>query len=167
MKNNYIRSVILLAPILFLVTVHSQGQTLQRQGISSYGSSNLIDGVRIQQTVGQPYATGGNAVNDITLRQGFQQFSNFRMEVTKLPEKLIFNVYPNPVVHSAVLETKDFIENAFIQVTDMNGKTMLQEYVTELRKYEIRCDGWPLGIYFIKITDKNKSVYSSRIIKTK
>ena len=167
MKNCYIQSRILLIMVLFLAAISSQAQSIQRQSISSIGSYNLTGGVLIQQTIGQPYATGGYYANDLVLRPGFQQFSNLEMGLIKPPAKLTLNVYPNPVVQSVTIESRETIDNALIQVTDLNGRITMKENVADLRKHVINCNEWPNGIYFITLYDKNKNIFSSKIIKSK
>ena len=167
MKNSYFQSRILLTAMLFFITIGSKAQSIQRQSISSTGTYNQTDGVLIQQTIGQPYATGGYYANDLVLRPGFQQFSNIKLELIRPPAEFSLNVYPNPVIQSVTIESREVIDQAFIQVTDLNGRITIKENVADLRTHVINCNEWPNGIYFITLYNKNKNIFSSKIIKSK
>jgi len=169
MKHNLARSSMLCLSMVSLslcVTLKSEAQSVKRQSIASSGSSALTDGVSVQQTIGQPYSTAGYYDKETSIHPGFQQFSVFHLEPI-LSTYLNLGVYPNPAAYAVTLESPDIIKDAFIQVTDINGKLLLSEKVAEMKTYSIHCEAWQNGSYFISLYDTQNNKYSSKLIITK
>ena len=143
-----------------------QAQSLQRQGISSYGSTVLTGGATLMQTVGQPYNTSASYGNEISVLPGFQQPVVFEIkDVTPEPlRRLDLNVYPNPATYYVTIESREFIEDSFIRVTDMQGKTILDRHVSNLQEHTINCETWANGIYVITVSDGNQTMSSLKLI---
>jgi len=166
MENNFNWSVF-LSVVLFFVTLQSEAQTIKRQSIGSYGSSTLSEGVLIRQTIGQPYFTAGYYGDEMGIRPGFQQPPNFSLVLINSTFNFSLDVYPNPAAYSVTIESSDVINNALLQVVDMNGKQILNEKVAELKSYLINCELWSSGFYFITLYDEQQNKYSSKLIITK
>ena len=143
-----------------------QAQSLQRQGISSYGSTGLTGNSTIMQTVGQPYNTSASYGSGTSVLPGFLQPVVFEIkDVTpELIRKLNLNVYPNPATYYVTLESMESIENPFIRVMNMQGKTVLDHRVDNLQQYTINCETWPNGIYVITVSDGNQLLSSLKLI---
>lgn len=155
----------LIAAISVFATLQIKAQSIKRQSIASNGSSALIDGISIQQTIGQSYFTAGYYDNETGLRPGFQQFSKFRLKSIQ-STYLNLNVYPNPAAYSVTIQSEDIIKDVLLQVTDLQGKLIFTETIAELATYHINCESWQNGIYFITLCNK-KNKYSSKLIITK
>jgi len=168
MDNNLNRALFLsIVFLLLFVTLQSEAQTIKRQSIANYGSSTFFEGVLIRQTIGQPYFTAGYYGNEMKIRPGFQQPPNFSLELINSTFNLSLNVYPNPAAYSVTIESSDVINDAILQVVDINGKLILKEKVPELRSYLISCEAWPNGFYFVTLYDKHQNKYSSKLIIAK
>lgn len=168
MKHNLNqRMYLLVASLSFFVVLQAGAQTIQRQSIASGGSSMTTNGILIQQTIGQAYATTAYYNNGISYQPGFQQLLNLKVEFVHSTIRLNMKVYPNPAAHAVTIESSEIINKASIQVRDMNGKLIMNEQVDELRKHAIRCDNWPNGFYYITLYDEHKNSFTSKLIITK
>lgn len=143
----------------------SQAQSVRRQSISSYGGVASGNGT-ISQTGGQPYATSGSSANGFTVLPGFQQPVSFAVEhvIQQSLRRLDLKVYPNPAVYSLSIESNEVIEQASIQVVDIQGKVMLSELVSQLQQYKIDCETWKTGSYLITVSDGKQSKSSFKLI---
>ena len=75
-------------------------------------------------------------------------------------------MYPNPASYFVTLESKERIENASIQVMDVTGKIIYEDFLLDLTSTELNCSLWSNGTYLISITSNNaKSVYKLIINK--
>lgn len=153
--------------LIFFVQ-NAKAQSIKRQSIASNGSSALIDGVSVQQTIGQPYFTAGFYNDEFSIHPGFQQ-SNLLMNVELINSTfdLRLNIYPNPAVYSVNIVSDIIINNASLQVTDISGKLILNEKIAKLKNYQINCETWQNGLYTITISDAKNNKYSSKLIITK
>jgi hypothetical protein len=145
---------------------YMQAQSVQRQGISSYGVTGIQGGTTLMQTVGQPYNTSAFYGNETSVLPGFQQPVVFEIkDVTPEPlRRLNLHVYPNPASYYVTIESRESLENSFIRVTDMQGRIILDRQVTHLQEYTINCETWANGIYVITVSDGNQIVSSLRLI---
>lgn len=158
-----------IALVLAFVAFSSQSkaQTLQRQGIGSAGNLILADGILVQQTIGQPYATVGYRDDAITFLPGFQQSSNLKTEFVHSELRVKVDVYPNPAASGFSVESAAAIRNALVQVVDMHGKVMLNEKVDELKSYAVNCEAWPSGLYLITVSDRQNRKHATKLIINK
>lgn len=143
----------------------SQAQSVRRQCISSYGGV-ASGNIGISQTGGQTYATSGSSVNGFTILPGFQQPLAFKVEniISENLSRLNLTVFPNPAVYSLSIKSSEVIENARIQVMDVQGKIMLSDPVAQLQTYKINCETWVNGTYFITVSDGNQNKSSLKLI---
>ena len=70
-KNKGLLMIHLMILMAFPVVI--QAQSIKRQSISCYGSTEMTDNVRIEQTAGQPFNTVTEAESKSVIFQGFQQ----------------------------------------------------------------------------------------------
>lgn len=161
-----LRLYLIIATLSFFSTLQSEAQAIRRQSIGGYGS-DMIDGVLIQQTAGQPYATTAFYSNEISVRPGFQQPSKYTLELIHSDLTISLNVYPNPATSSVTIQSPEAISNALIQVRDMDGNLLLNEKVAELKTYVINSETWQKGFYFINLYDGLNNKYSSKLIISK
>ena len=166
-KFTFLRKILLRFCLVLLVfiPINNQAQSIKRQCISSYGAIITTDNTAFMQTVGQPYNTGASSGNTTAILQGFQQPVVFNVEaINSGPLKnLYLNVFPNPAAYSVTIQSDESIENSLIKVTDLNGKIILSEQVTQLRTYDINCGAWKNGIYIITVSDKDQNISSLKL----
>lgn len=153
--------------IFYFCTFNCDAQSIRRQSIASAGSSSLIDGISIQQTIGQSYFTSAYYDNESGLRPGFQQFSFLRVTPLNSFANLNLKVYPNPATNYIIIESEDVINNVSVQVNDLSGKRVINEKMAQLKTITIDCTTWSNGCYFIALYDENNNRYSSKLIITK
>jgi len=146
-----------------------QAQSVKRQCVSSYGSIVTTDNATFSQTVGQPYNTTASYESETAILQGFQQPLVFTVENlnTEDIKSLNLTVYPNPANYSVTIQSEEIIENSIIHVTDLSGKLILSEQVTQLLTYNINCDAWGNGTYIITVSDINENKSSLKLIINK
>ena len=157
---------LIIATLSLFSMLQSEAQVIRRQSIGGYGSG-MVDGVLVQQTTGQPYATTAFYSNEISVRPGFQQPSKYVLETIHSNLTISLNVYPNPATSSVTIQSPEAITNALIQVRDMDGNLVLNEKVAELKTYWINSETWQKGFYFINLYDGQNNMYSSKLIISK
>src|SRR3989339_175441 len=144
-------------------------QTVKRQCISSIGTSVKKDNIYFGQTIGQFYSTTSYIENKAAVLHGFQQPSVFHIENIETGEgkNLHLNVFPNPATYVIKIFSEELIENSQISITDINGQLIFHELIAQLQTYDINCDSWNNGIYFITVTDKYNNKKSLKLIINK
>lgn len=144
----------------------NQAQSVRRQCISSYGGGVSSENIGIYQTGGQSYSTSSSSANGFTILPGFQQPVSFKIEniISENLSRLNLTVFPNPAVYSLSIKSSEVIENARIQVLDIQGKVMLSNTVSQLQNYKIDCETWVNGTYFINVSDGNQNKSSLKLI---
>lgn len=154
---------------VLLTAIEAAAQNVQRQCISTTGTSAITveEGVVVLQTVGQPYSTAAYYDSDLGHRPGFQQYSKLNLEQLSSTFRIVVNLYPNPASEAVTIESQEAIRNASLTVTDMSGKTILQEKFGELHTHTIDCAEWANGVYFIILSDDQNSRSSSKLIVSK
>jgi hypothetical protein len=164
-----LQSKLLLIAFFLSLTGQSfymQAQSVQRQGISSYGVTGIQGGTTLMQTVGQPYTTQAAYLDNTALLPGFQQPVVFRVEnMDAISLKRIhLNVYPNPASFYITIQSEELIEMAFIRITDLQGKTILDRHVPHLQEHIIQCETWANGIYVMTVSDGKQILSSTKLI---
>jgi len=147
-----------------------QAQSVKRQSISCVGATLLDEGSVVQQTVGQPYNTFAFYENEISVLQGFQQPSLFKVEKITPPEyrkNLKVNVYPNPASYVVTIQGEEIIKNVIVRVTDMEGRLIIARHVPEFQVYSLNCETWANGTYIITLNDENRNMTSLKLIINK
>jgi len=79
--------------------------------------------------------------------------------LTPVEENMSLNIYPNPVRDNLYLD--NLPANSTLQITDMQGKTVIQ---TAAHGQTLDVSNLKPGIYFIKV-ESEKGVYTSKLIK--
>jgi len=155
--------------IFVCITGSIQAQSIKRQCISSYGNSKAVNGTAYMQTVGQPFNTNASYESNTTILLGFQQPVVFKVEKLKsfTPKIINLSVYPNPATFKVTIQSEELIENSSIQVTDIIGKVIMTDNANQFQLYELNCETWTNGIYFITISDKYQNKSSLKLIINK
>ena len=166
LKNFQKHCIIAFAIVAFIT--QSNAQTVQREIIASSGSCMFSDGILVQQTIGQPYFTGGFYSNEFSIHPGFQQSNRImNVELINSTFDLRLNLYPNPAASSVNIITDGIINDAYLQVIDISGKIIVNEKIAEMKNYQINCETWQNGLYIITISDAKNNKYSSKLIISK
>jgi len=152
---------------MVFIAMQSEAQTIIRQSIGSFGTSTHTEGMLLSQTVGQPYFTSGFYSGEVNIRPGFQQPSNFSLELVNSTFNLTLNVYPNPAVHSITIVSPEVIKVGQLLVLDINGRLILKETINDLKSYKMNCEEWSNGFYTITLSDSQKHRYTSNLIISK
>jgi hypothetical protein len=102
----------------------------------------------VAQGVQQPY--------EISLITGIKEAKDISLEIV---------VYPNPATDFVKLNIKNYeIQNLRFQLYDNNG-SLLQDKKIESSETNILMGSFVPSIYFLKITDNNKTFKTFKIIK--
>lgn len=157
--------LLLICLILWIAIPSNQAQSVKRQCVSSYGATAATGNAVLMQTVGQPYHTTASSGNSTAVLQGFQQPVTFKVEtIPPGPFKnLALAVFPNPASYSVTLQSDEQIENAFIEVTDLNGKVIVSEQVKQFQTHGLSCGEWGNGTYLITVSDNNQNISSLKV----
>ncbi|MEO5582682.1 MAG: T9SS type A sorting domain-containing protein [Saprospiraceae bacterium] len=153
---------------LIALPCFNYAQSIKRQVISSYGSSGITENVLISQTAGQAFSTIVSTDHAI-VTAGFQQPNIFLIEEISTPAFNHLNVlvYPNPARQSITIASSEEIEKSTIQVTDINGQSILSQKVMNLLSHNINCAAWANGVYLITIYDSKRNSKTLRLIISK
>ena len=77
-------------------------------------------------------------------------------------EGITTSFYPNPVAEKLVINTVDISKVKSVQIFDASGRTV---YQSSTPTKEINVQNFASGLYVIKMTQKNGTVVSSKIVK--
>ncbi len=129
-------------------------QTLNRQTIGSQGSLASNDGVRIQQSIGQP-AIVTNEKNDGTgLRQGFLQPLTFTGESNELDVHL----FPNPNQGEFAFQVNVENDTKFnYQLFDQSGKLIEFNSAIGNTLVPVKILNPAQGLYHLKVSTDSKT----------
>lgn len=153
--------------LVFLIFLFPElySQSLLRQNINCFGSSNQIDGGIVSETVGQAYFTNGFTDADIYLNPGFQQRMTAFIREGEIWVDMQIQLYPNPVSEELHLVSSEAIEDARIEILDINGKVIFQSEQDICLDMIIHLGHFADGLYNLRITDEEmRKFYNSRII---
>ncbi|MFO7657006.1 MAG: T9SS type A sorting domain-containing protein [Bacteroidales bacterium] len=155
--------------ILLVIPLHNQAQTVKRQCISSYGASGSINGITFLQSAGQPYNTYAAADIVTAILPGFQQPVAYTVSVTSqaLVKGLNLNIFPNPAVNSVTIQSAVTIENATLEVTDLQGRNVLFERPARFLSRQLECSEWEKGVYLISVSTKDQGRVTFKLTITK
>jgi len=144
----------MLKYLLIFLTATVQSQSLQRQ---CFGSGSL------HETIGQPYSTSTYYDSDISFRPGFQQPI---FKIDKVAYSTIkVEIFPNPVTYSVMISLKDTLKDCIFRVMNVSGENIIFQRKNNLKELRFNCSDWPIGIYFISISDGDRNKHLSKLIK--
>ena len=142
---------------LFLLILFSlnnlSAQSLTRSVIGSFGNSSSMDGITLQQSVGQPALVNHVNVDGTGLRQGFQQPIYFIEEKNDLNVTLYPN--PNQGEFSFIVEESSEIKLQF-QLFDQQGKLIFQGKTDANVLTPISIQQPTPGMYHLKVNSDTK-----------
>lgn len=143
---------ILKLPIAILTLCFTQSvtaQTIGRATLSAFGNSASVDGMFIQQTVGQPALVSHSLVsNEISINQGFQQ--PFIFNVSNIQHEILLYPNPNNGNFSFQLNEGTFSPYTY-NLYDVTGKLILNGESILDNKVDIQINGVATGVYHLQI----------------
>lgn len=140
-------------------------QSVIRQSVGTIGATYQLTGLIIQQSIGQPYATGSYYSNGIENRPGFIQPNEFELELVNSSFLVSINAYPNPATYTIRFNSSISLEDVTVSVFGMDGQMIFQREVQNLNDWELNCQSWVNGTYLIMISDLRGNKYQSKVIK--
>ncbi len=144
-------------------------QGVKRQSIGSYGTNAVNESPVIGQTIGQPFSTGIYSDNVVSLAPGFQQpltYKRSKEEPLLLTGSL--GAFPNPATSDFTIQSTESLEEVVLNISDINGRKMLETQLPELKTHTVDCSSWQAGVYFVTVTSQNfPNGFITKIVKTK
>ncbi|MFN8285194.1 MAG: T9SS type A sorting domain-containing protein [Chitinophagales bacterium] len=90
---------------------------------------------------------------------------NTNTAVNNLNSGTSWNVYPNPVASTLIVERAESNSaNAVLSVFDVSGKLMLQQELAATQRLQFDLSGFSAGIYLVNVKGEN-GIYQTKIIK--
>lgn len=101
--------------------------------------------------------------------------SNVPVQVTGLctgligidePEQLSVSVFPNPFSCETILQTNKLLRNATFTVYNSFGRKVKREKNITGQTVSFSCNNLSAGLYFLRITEENKTIGASKLVIT-
>jgi Secretion system C-terminal sorting domain len=155
------KKLLLLMLFGFLI----QNVQAQKDLVASGGNATGIGG-KVSYSIGQvAYTTAIGSGG--TVNQGVQQpFEIVTLGTDNFPEiTLSMSVYPNPTTSLVNLKVDNFnYENLSFFLCDITGKQLQSQKITA-GETQIQMEDFPQAVYFLNVSDGNKSLKTFKIIK--
>ena len=90
--------------------------------------------------------------------------SSFTLPVESFVNESI-RIYPNPVTDNIVIRLMEDIPNLKYQITDLNGRVLIQKTAINSTILNINVKNLTPGLYFLKLINDNKTLQSKIIVK--
>ncbi len=154
--------------LFFIITKNGLSQSVTRQCVSSYGSTNTSEHFTISQTVGQSFNTL-NAYNVTgSVLQGFQQpGTDYFRNAETYGQHIRFSILPNPACSSFTIINKNEPEYAFISIENLYGTQIYSEELNHFSKCHVNSETWTSGIYFVTLANESDSRMTYKLIISK
>lgn len=82
------------------------------------------------------------------------------------PEEIIFQLYPNPVRETLVINRTKGASSLYYQVFRYDGSTQVSGWWDkETEKLTITCKNWPAGLYFVELFSRGERMQVFKLIK--
>jgi hypothetical protein len=76
-----------------------------------------------------------------------------------------FNIYPNPATQAFTVDIGYDLSSGSVEVYDINGKVIWQKRdLTGSGKQTVDLGEYPKGVYFVRVKDKGKEVFSKKVL---
>ena len=148
---------------LLLLSFTVSGQ----ESINTSGKNAGGAGGSVSYSVGQlVYTTNSSSVSG-SVAQGVQQPYEISvvLGIQNQGISLLMTVSPNPTTDFVTLKIDNYeFESLSYQLYDLNGKQFITGQTTTTET-QISTGHLPSAVYFLKITDKNKTIKTFKILK--
>jgi hypothetical protein len=158
---NLLKKISLLASILLVTQLVCSQEVIPVSGGAAVGSGGSAN-----YTVGQVFYTT-HTTTDGSVSQGVQQ--PFEFQTLSNPALTTVNLtavtYPNPTKDFIVLKISDSaLNNLRYTLFDVNGKAIASGSITE-SSTQVQMKYLAIGAYILKVSKKNKSLKTFKILK--
>jgi len=168
------KTTIFISLLFVYSIVFSQEESLSfsigRSNIGMGGSTKIISSNNttyyINQSIGQSSVIGTSSNEEYTLRQGYQQTSNYVVKIQGLEDSLLnASIYPNPFQQSIFISFYESISND-IQVTlfDISGSLIFSRKYPPSQLIRLNVNDISNGSYIINVSSSKKKI-SAKLIK--
>jgi len=164
------KKLLFLFPIFIFQYSILSAQSLSPQVNAAAGNYYSGKNAKLQWTIGE-VVTETFSNNNNKLTQGFYQT---KITITDISELPIINyqlsIYPNPTSSAITIETDGLKEKTFVELYDMNGKTLHSEtLISSLSGRSggaINLENYSTGNYLLLLkSTNNKTIKSFKISK--
>ena len=148
--------------ILMLIPIGIFAQKASPQLLSNAGHIIETSEIKVSWTLGE-FAIASIGQNP-QLTQGVQQ-SNLLLDTKVVDPDYLEQVelYPNPTSDILNIKINKNADKLLVKIVDINGKVIYKAKAQETMSIDI--NGLINGIYILSLSDKNKIVYVSQVIK--
>ena len=80
--------------------------------------------------------------------------------------KSVFSIFPNPLVSATTIHTVDNLKNASLTICNSYGQMVKQVNNISGQTVSLSRDNLPSGLYFIRLTEENKTIAVEKLIIT-
>jgi hypothetical protein len=84
--------------------------------------------------------------------------------ISENTDKYIFSIFPNPFVSSVTIRTVGNLENATLTMYNSYGQTVKQLKNISGQTVSLSRDNFPSGLYFIRLTEANKTIAVEKLV---
>lgn len=161
MKKILLQYVTVSFLLLFSFTISGQ------ESINASGQNASGAGGSVSYSIGQLVYTTNSSSSNGSVAQGVQQPYEISVVLgVQYPGiKLIMTVSPNPTTDFVTLKIDNYeFESLTYHLYDLNGKQFLTGQTTTTET-QISIGHLPSAVYFLKITDKTKTIKTFKILK--
>jgi hypothetical protein len=158
---NLLKKTFFLASILFVAQLAPSQESIPVSGVASLGSGGSAN-----YTVGQVFyttrtTTAGSVSQGVQHPFEFQTLSNPALTTVNLTAV----TYPNPTKDFILLKITDrALNNLRYTLFDVNGKVIASGSITE-SSTQVQLKHLAIGAYVLKVSQKNKSLKTFKILK--
>jgi len=153
--------------IILIVSFNSHSQDLSLNVISNQGGSGVIEGIKLNWTIGEPIVeTVENSA--IILNQGFHQsvFNSTSLSINQ-ENNLGLVIWPNPVNNELNISLDTNLNSKLnLNLYEVSGRFINQASVNTIESnISIDVTNLSSGIYVLHISDSNGFIKTHKIIK--
>jgi GEVED domain/Secretion system C-terminal sorting domain/Fibronectin type III domain len=98
---------------------------------------------------------------------GNRQGAESGKPVAELTEKMAassLRVAPNPSAGVFSISQLSGIDAVRYEVTDLNGKTVIQKNISPASLFTVDLSGWPKGLYLLRVIDRTQKIQTLKLI---
>jgi len=153
----------LLTSLAVLSIYGLSAQSASPDVISSSGSDFTNANMQMSWTMGESIITTITDGNNI-LTQGFHQSHLSSVSILDLNPTIVFEAFPNPVVHQLTIENSDEAIGHIMRINDGNGREVWSSTVTKNTE-TIDFSSYAPGTYFLLLSNEGRDIKTFKILK--
>ena len=159
---------LLLAVSFFLIVTFllptfsfAQGTWTQKANFSGMGRCDAVG-----FSIGTKGYIGTGAIGFTTEAQDFWEYNPSTTGINENNMRNYISVYPNPFNSSTTIQFNSTINNGELNIFNLYGQKIKTINNITGNKIKIDRDNLPSGIYFIRLTQDNKTITTDKLIIT-